>query len=48
MNPHHFGKLDPDHHQSEKQNPDPLQSEKVQALEGSNEKKVSGRIRIRI
>ncbi len=36
MDPHHFGKLDPDPdtYQSEKQDPDPHQSEKVEALEG--------------
>jgi hypothetical protein len=46
MDPHHFGKLDPDPHQSakldldpdthqsEKQGPYPHQSEKVEALEG--------------
>jgi hypothetical protein len=34
--PHRFGKLDPDPHQSKKQHPDPdpHQSEKVEALEG--------------
>ncbi len=42
LNPHHFGKqepdphqsvkLDPDSHQSEKQDSDPHQSEKVEAL----------------
>jgi hypothetical protein len=28
MDPHHFGKLEPDPHQSERLNPDPHQSEK--------------------
>jgi hypothetical protein len=32
MDLHHFGKLDP--HYCEKQDPDPHQSEKVEALEG--------------
>ncbi len=34
MDPHHFGKLDPDTYQREKQNSDPHQSQKVEALEG--------------
>ncbi len=53
--PEHFWKLDPDPHQSGKMDPDPLQSEKMEALEGHfgafegpNQKKMSGRIRIRI
>jgi hypothetical protein len=52
--PQHYGKLDPGPHQSAKLDPDPHQSEKVEALEdhfgaleGSNQEKVSGRIRIR-
>jgi hypothetical protein len=36
MEPNHFGKLDPDPHQSERKepDPDPHQREKVESLEG--------------
>jgi hypothetical protein len=34
MDLHHFGRLDPDPRQSEKQDLDPHQSEKLEALEG--------------
>jgi hypothetical protein len=37
MDPHHFGKLDPDPHQSGKldSDPDPHHSKKVEVLEGN-------------
>ncbi len=33
LDPHHFGRLDPNPHQREKQDRDPHQSEKVEVLE---------------
>jgi hypothetical protein len=33
MDPHHFGKLDPEPHQNGKLDPDSHQSEKVEAVE---------------
>jgi hypothetical protein len=52
VDPHHYGKLDPDKdpHQSEKQDPvpDPHQSGPFRALEDPNLEQGSGGIRIRI